>query len=201
MMKWGIGALVLGALTGYQTYRAPVSHAPGVLAGNAPEQVTLAKEALPIQNQGWTLKPLAWFNLQARVLSKEHYAGDFPSPLAPYDLALGWGPMSDTAVLEKLDVSQSNRCYHWRYWGTSPIPEAELIRHSANMHLIPATPAVAGVIASFRTGSVVKLTGYLVEATHPQASHPWRSSLTREDTGQGSCEIVYVQFAREIEGK
>lgn len=198
MIKWGIGVLVLGALVWYQTTRAPVSHAPGVLAPKAPEQLPLTKEEPSIQILGWTLKPLAWFDLQARVLCKEHYTGDFPSPLAPYDIALGWGPMSDTSVLEKLNISQSNRCYHWRYWSTSPIPEAEITRHSANMHLIPATPAVADAIAALRTGSMVKLTGYLVEATHPQASHPWRSSLTREDAGQGACEIIYVKFARDV---
>jgi hypothetical protein len=201
MMKWGIGALVLGALIWYQTSRAPVSPAPGELAPQEPGQLALSREEPPIQIQGWTLKPLAWFDIQARVLSKERYTGDFPSPLAPYDLALGWGPMSDTVVLEKLDITQSNRNYHWRYWGTSPIPEAEITRHSANMHLIPASPAVAETIAAFRIGSVVKLTGYLVEASHPQASHPWRSSLTREDTGQGSCEIIYVKFAQEIGDK
>lgn len=201
MIKWGMGVLVLGALVWYQTTQAPVTHAPGRLVPREPEQIALTKEEPPILLQGWTLKPLAWFDIQARVLAKERYTGDSPALLAPYDLALGWGPMSDTAVLEKLDISQSNRCYHWRYWGTSPIPEAEITRHSANMHLIPATPAVADAIAAFRTGSLVKLTGYLVEATHPQASHPWRSSLTRDDTGQGACEIIYVKFARELSDK
>jgi hypothetical protein len=43
-----------------------------------------------------------------------------------------------------------------------------------------------------RTGSVVRLEGYLVEARADDGWR-WRSSLTREDTGNGACELVWVE--------
>jgi len=42
------------------------------------------------------------------------------------------------------------------------------------------------------------MSGYLIEATHPQGVKPWRSSLTRTDTGSGACELMWVEkFSRE----
>jgi hypothetical protein len=42
-----------------------------------------------------------------------------------------------------------------------------------------------------RAGDRVRIEGWLVEATAPDGWR-WRSSLTREDTGNGACELVYV---------
>ena len=177
---------------------ASISHAPGVLVSREPEQQLFPHLQPPIFRNGWTLKPLAIYTIEARVLSKERYTGDSVASIAPYDLVLGWGRMSDTAVLERLDISQSNRFYHWQCWGDMPIPEKEMVSHSANNHLIPADDSIRDQIAALRVGSLVKISGFLVEATHPQADHPWRSSLTRDDTGDGACEIIYVRNISEV---
>lgn len=158
-----------------------------------PEQTPLVAAQPSIAKDGWTLKPLATLSLEARVLGARRYQEDFTASIAPYDLALGWGPMSDSAVLEKLDVSQKNRFYHWRYWGRAPIPERDITTHSANMHIIPADESILQKLRSLRKGSLVRLAGNLVEATHPKASKPWRSSLSRSDDGDGACEVLYVK--------
>ena len=41
------------------------------------------------------------------------------------------------------------------------------------------------------------MTGYLVEANFPGAAKPWRSSLVRDDTGDGACELMYVRLLNE----
>jgi hypothetical protein len=38
---------------------------------------------------------------------------------------------------------------------------------------------------------VVRITGQLVEARDTNGGH-WRSSLTREDSGNGACELIRV---------
>jgi hypothetical protein len=43
-----------------------------------------------------------------------------------------------------------------------------------------------------RVGDVVSLEGMLVEADKANGWR-WRSSLARDDTGNGACELVYVQ--------
>jgi hypothetical protein len=107
------------------------------------------------------------------------------------DLALGWGPMSDESALERIDISQSGRFYFWHV-KEFPIPRRDIEIHSANMHMIPATAEVERRLLRVRPGQVVALTGYLVEVRGSDGFR-WRSSLTREDTGNGACELVWVE--------
>jgi len=157
----------------------------------------LAKSQASIVKNGWTLEPLAAFSLDARVLGVKSYSDDFSASLAPLDLAVGWGAMSDTTVLDRMDITQRDRFYLWRYWGKAPIPEKEIVTHSANMHIVPADDSILGKLKSLRKGSLVHLSGNLVEATHPKSNKPWRSSLTREDEGEGACELFYVKSLSE----
>jgi hypothetical protein len=177
--------------------RAPIQHPPGALVADEPRQIELAARQPTFTKSGWTIEPLAVFSLDARVLGVKFYTDDFSASISPCDLALGWGPMSDTAVLDKLDITQGNRFYRWRYWGKAPIPEADIVTHSANMHIIPADASILRKLKSLRKGSLIRLSGNLVVATHPESDKPWRSSLTRDDRGEGACEIIYVKFLSE----
>ena len=140
---------------------------------------------------GYTIKPLEKFAFEARVLRAEHYSTDRESQLAPVDLALGWGPMADPAVLAKISISQSNRFYYWHVdeW---PLPRRDIETHSASMHMVPANAAVERTLRNVRSGQQVRFSGYLIEARAADGWH-WKSSLTREDTGAGACELVWVE--------
>ena len=81
------------------------------------------------------------------MLSRELYSLDREADLSPIDLALGWGHMSDSAVLEKIKISQSQRFYFWRV-DEFPIPRGDIERSSANMHMIPANDALASRLKS-----------------------------------------------------
>jgi len=43
-----------------------------------------------------------------------------------------------------------------------------------------------------RSGALVHLSGELVQATGPQIG-TWRSSLSRTDSGNGACELLYLE--------
>lgn len=59
------------------------------------------------------------------------------------------------------------------------------------MHMIPATPAVAERLADLDEGRRVRLTGWLVDIETTDG-YRWSTSLRRDDSGNGACEIVYV---------
>jgi hypothetical protein len=179
------------AIAAWRHAHRPVAHDPGVLVADAPIQDNMDSRAFTLQKDVYSLKPLAKFSLSARVLSRADYSWDTESKLAPVDLALGWGRMSDSAVLDKIDVSQSGRFYYWRV-REFPIPEREIIESSANMHLIPADKTVQHDIERARSGDVISFDGYLVEADGPNG-YRWSSSLTRSDSGAGACELVWVE--------
>lgn len=168
----------------------PLAPSPGVLAPDTPEQIDL-DDGATLQRGDITLKTRAHFALTARVLSREDYHLDAGASLAPVDLALGWGRMSDTQVLHDITVSQENRFYHWHV-DHFPIPRREIETSSANMHMIPADAVVRRELDRVRTGEVVHLEGFLVDASRPDGWH-WHTSVTREDTGNGACELFYVE--------
>jgi hypothetical protein len=128
----------------------------------------------PLTCGKFTLKPLAHFALDARLLHRKIYRYDPQSSLAPLDLALGGGPMSDQRVLDRISISQSMRFYWFEYKQPPPITKEEIIAHSTNIHIIPSSPAIAAKCKSFRTGALIHLDGDLVEATAPAYS-AWRS--------------------------
>lgn len=170
----------------------PVAHPPGVLAPADPVQVP-PDRADPWQFRNHTLTPLARFEIRARVLGAERYRFDRAAQLSPVDLALGWGPMSDSRVLDAVSIRQSDRWYYW-HADQLPIPPGEISSHSANMHMIPATEWVAHRLTRAKPGQIVHLEGQLVRADGPDHWH-WVSSLSRTDTGDGSCEVVWVERA------
>ena len=148
-------------------------------------------------HEDYLIQPLATFEAEARVLSRKRYYMDREADLAPFDLALGWGQMSDEQILSSFKISQSSRWYWWRA-NPLPIAKQEVIRSSANMHMIPADDHVWRQIKRVREGSLIKLKGYLIEARGDDG-WTWRSSLTREDSGNKACEIVFVQDFEIIE--
>ena len=144
-----------------------------------------------IRLDGHTITPLQPFRLEARVLGREDYRFDRGARISPTDLALGWQRMREDPVLAQLKISQSSRWYHYRWAGDPPLPPQEIARSSANMHMIPASESVARALAAVRKDDRVRIDGWLVEAKAADGWH-WRSSLSREDTGAGACEVVYV---------
>ena len=191
MRAWLVAAAVLVAFGATRwVAQRPVVHSPGSLVSAEPRQTSPADDA-PVPFGDFVLTPLADFELEARVLSREDYTFGTESSLSPTDLALGWGRMSDSAVIGQLEIGQSARFYHYRWRDQPPIPPAEIVRSSANMHLIPADATVARGLARVRVGDVVSMRGQLVEARRDDGWR-WRSSLTREDSGAGACELVLV---------
>ncbi len=63
---------------------------------------------------------------------------------------------------------------------------------ASNMHLIPADGATWRSAQGRERGNVVRLRGQLVSVLGPN-NFTWTSSLTRTDTGNGACELFYVE--------
>jgi hypothetical protein len=190
-LKWLLVLLI--AFGAYQHWHArPVSThtTPGIEIAEDPVQADV--DAVPDLHKGeYRIQPLARFDIKARVLGAEHYHMDREADLAPVDLAMGWGAMSDPEILSRISIRQSGRFYYWHV-DEFPIPREEIETHSANMHMIPADDHIADQLSSIRPGEIVKLHGYLVEAAADDGWH-WRSSLTRNDTGGGACELIWVE--------
>ncbi len=168
----------------------PMHPPDGVLVAEDPQQ-TLVATGEQIQRGRWTLTVRATYRITARVLGRETYNFDALSDLIPQDIALGWGPMSDSRVLRSIEMSQKNRFFNWRTSAKTLVPMAVIITHAANTHVIPADSVIAKQLLHLRPGEVVTLTGDLVDAQRNDGR--WiKTSLVRDDTGAGACEVMWV---------
>jgi hypothetical protein len=187
-------ALVVAGLYHWYSTR-DIDRAPGVLAADEPEQSDI-RAGGGIDRDGFRLVPRAEFSAKVRVLHREDYDAGPLAKLVPTDFAVGWGPMSDSQVLAGIEISQSNRFYYWRTenW---PIERRQIELHSANWHVIPENASVRDTLARLRTGSLVELRGRLVDIEGKEGG--MRTSLTREDTGAGACEILLASWVRVMD--
>jgi hypothetical protein len=206
LRSWGAAALVLVLIGWWYSplsprvpafakpasgFQATCPAPPTVTAGEPPLQSPVPSNLGDFKLADADLQPLAGISVDARVLSRQDYNWGRESTLSPTDLALGWGRMRDDDVLAQLDVSQASRWYRYQWRGEPPLPPEEIARSSANMHMIPSDNATAAALHDVRVGSRVRINGWLIEATSPDG-YRWRSSMTRDDTGAGACEVIYV---------
>lgn len=162
----------------------------GIPAAAEPRQTS---SALPpaFAHDGYTVKPLARYNITAVVLSRSRYRNDAAAPFAPVDLALGWGPMSVASVINELNISQSGRWYEYTWSGDAPLDPSKIALHSANTHCVPANSEVRERLLSVKRHELISLDGYLVEISNSDG-YRWRSSLSRDDTQGGACEVMWI---------
>lgn len=189
--RWWLLAGLVASLWGGASWwqdRA-IDHGPGVLAPGEPMQRDLPAGLDPLPFDKASLLPRARFAITARILSIEHYDLDDMALFAPIDLALGWGPMSDSEVLAGINISQGNRFFYWRT-DKLPIPRRQLESHATNVHVIPGDAGIRGELDRLRVGEVVELEGLLVDVRADRGH--WETSLSRSDTGAGACEVLYV---------
>lgn len=141
------------------------------------------------------------YDVDALVVSAEDYNdGSLNGMLAPKDVALAWGKVAEYNDRIDFNWEQRNRWYYWHVDNSAvlgPVGGVDGVStHSANTHLIPANDGIGDKIMEIKKGDHIKLQGYLVnvDGSKPDgSSFYWDSSTTRDDTGDGACEVMYVE--------
>ncbi len=178
---------------------APSGYDPDPIdtSGDPTQETLESAEPIQISRGGYdfVLVPKASYVLRGLVLSRENYYGGWQSLLSPCDVAMAWGELLKDGLYKQLDWSQSGRWYWWQYGPGFSRTNAFVARYSSNTHVIPATPNLAKAAKSLHSGDVAELTGKLVFITGKKGGFNcwWNSSLSRSDTGDGSCEVLYLE--------
>jgi hypothetical protein len=183
-----LAASFWGAYSGFLTRER--SHPPGAIALEAPRQRNIDNGAT-FQRDRYALTTRAKFSTTARLLRTERYRTDAGAEISPIDVAIGWGPMSDSALLGQLKLSQSGRFLHWTSSKQPTVSWEVINRSAANMHVIPADSIVLKKLTNARVGDLVEIEGELVDVKRNDGWR-WNTSMTRDDQGGGACEVIYV---------
>ena len=162
-----------------------------------PEPVQVTKTPFAISDG---ITGLATFSAHVMVLSRRDYPtkpSDVLSGVSPTDLAVAWGDAALEPAREAVEIRQADRRYYWRARKSdADIPGVgNFTRLSGNWHMFPSDDATAAALKSIEAGDIVEMEGDLVEVIFQNGSW-YRSSLSREDTGDGACEIIRLRSIR-----
>jgi len=139
----------------------------------------------------FTIVPVAVYRASVRVICKKHYSSNEIDVLAPFDLCIVWGELAERSNLQYYACSQSDRGCFLRSLGVSPLDDSYVGSHLANIHIIPANETISRAIDAIRTYQKVTIEGFLVNV-YSDGRWIWKTSVTWTDTGEGSCEVLYI---------
>jgi hypothetical protein len=109
------------------------------------------------------------------------------------DLCMIWGANASDGAYEKMSFSSGQFvCYFSSRDDAAWQPQ--YIRALSNNHLLTEDPYIARQLRDLRIGDQVRIGGQLASYSHDAGFAFTRgTSLTREDTGNGACETIFVR--------
>jgi hypothetical protein len=163
-----------------------------------------AKDAIIIEKGDikLSMKPLAKYEASAIVARKRFYSGGWQGKVAPVDLVLVWGRLAEPDYDKYMTYTQRDRWYYFEYKAGSPFNASYVYANSSNNHIVPANENIYKAIRSIKKKEKAVFEGYLVSLNGSYEGQKvwWNTSLSRNDSGDGSCEIFYVERIR-VENK
>ncbi|MGR8931551.1 MAG: hypothetical protein ACU836_12995 [Gammaproteobacteria bacterium] len=107
------------------------------------------------------------------------------------DLCVIWGKNVESGVYKDMKFeSDSWTC--WAYWPSSEVGARFTMNELSNNHLITDSDTIKRQLMRAEPGDLVHFKGVLAEYINHAAGYTRRTSTTRDDTGQGACETIYI---------
>lgn len=167
-----------------------------------PRQSAAGDEDIVIEKEGYRAELQEVYEYEIQGLVVEDYISDNwldvtheHDPFNTRDLCLVWGDNINDLVLEEIEFSHGEfTCFYQTrdreaYAAFNP-------EQLSNNHLIPANEEVEKLIERTRVGDQVRIAGSLVELeVNMPDGRTWSrgTSVTRNDSGNGACELIYVR--------
>ena len=206
LKAFGLGALIF-VFSLWITHRLPSSYEIREDLRKEPEQELITRSS-PFQRfingHTYRIEPKAQYRIRGLVVEGQDssswknithlQAGDF---LNTHDLCVVWGKNAISPYLNDWKFSHGDwTCY---VETSSRVAwESFKMEQISNNHILPASSEVLDVIRSARIGDQIEMSGQLVNYT-TDGGPSRNSSLVRTDTGNGACEILYVESAQILQ--
>jgi hypothetical protein len=134
------------------------------------------------------------YAITAEVLAAHAYDWVWTTEFYDVDLGLAWGDQVQR-LTDAYSFYQDARFLFWR--SDTQVSESErtyITTHVGNVHVLPAEGKahVGRALRSARPADRVSLEGYLVEIQDAGTNVLATSSTVRTDTGNGACEVMWV---------
>ena len=143
----------------------------------------------------------ASYSIYGRVVAKKYYLPtSAKNKLSEYDLGLTWGMLSDPS--HDNDISYKHEQERRLTVRASQSLVAKLggstglTRSLSNNHLLHSNEDILKALRNVQLNDYIHIEGYLVYVNiyynNSSSYYVWNSSLSRTDSGDGGCEIIYV---------
>jgi hypothetical protein len=152
-----------------------------------------------VGNQRYEIEPLFDYELNGVVVSYHDadsiadiwHHGSWQDYLNVRDLCVIWGDNVRSAVYQEMEFrNDSWTC--WAYWPDRQTAARFHMNELSNNHLLADDPYVKKSLMSARPGDQVRFKGMLARYRNPANGFNRGTSVTRDDTGNGACETIYV---------
>ena len=199
-----IGSLLLAAAAWWFKDSLPPPNTLQEELFDEPKQIPVRKPAIDASVSGvdYRIQPRYSYDLRALVVSLHHsdtwwdYAHrEWNDHINLMDLCVVWGESARTGAYRRISFSNNQ----WQcHWSTSSQEDWDAFRENevANNHMVTIDPRVAKALKNIRIGDQIRVKGYLVNYTTFRNGAPAGtrvSSELRTDSGDGACEVLYVE--------
>lgn len=148
----------------------------------------------------YTVRPLYRYELTGLVVSRhdsqtwwDYAHAEWKDALNAVDLCVVWGDNVASGAYQPLSYSSDQWTCHVETRSTEAWQAFDPTALSNN-HLLADRPELAKLLRQARVGDQIRLSGYLSEYSHKVGAGFHRgTSTTRDDTGNGACETIYVE--------
>lgn len=184
----------------------------------APRQISAQIHKSPVQNEvseapfdvhkkdmTYHVKPLYEYELHGLVVSEFqanswndiYHFRRWKDFLNVKDLCVIWGDnvRNDAYQRMQFDSTTWTCSYYWPDQETGRRFNKESL---SNNHLLAADPDLTRRLMAVQTGDQIYLRGYLAEYSH-DGGFRRGTSTTREDTGNGACETIFLEALEVIQ--
>lgn len=178
-----------------------------------PVQNKIKKDSFAIQKYGVDIKitKLASYDITGKVEAIKDYSTNFISNflsfeaanmtdyISPRDLTLSWGQIAldenSNSIKADQNYLNSERVVWYTYTNElkKKYGEEYILSHISNNHVVTLDEGLKRELLKIKQADIVRIKGYLIEVSCSNGVHWGPSSLTRDDQGLHSCEILYAE--------
>lgn len=152
-----------------------------------------------VNRQEYTITPKFDYELEGVIVSYHDadafgdiwHHGRWKDFLNLRDLCVIWGQNVESGVYQKMKFSNDS----WTCWASWPDSDTgKLFKMNAlsNNHMLTDSDTIKKALMDAEPGDHIRLKGLLAEYGNKTSGFKRGTSVTRNDTGNGACETIYL---------
>lgn len=189
--------VVLGAIAAFRKGTLPGVDEidPGLLAEPVQGPTTRGSFSFEYRGAAYDVEPVAEYEIRGLVVAHNDPSsiGDVyhdSSSVDTRDVGMIWGDNLRTDDFRKCEYRSGS----WTCYVEWPAGVKFHLDSMSNTHLVTDDDELRGKVGRIRVGDQVRLTGLLVNYRGGRQANSWRrSSTVRQDTGNGACEVMFLE--------